>query len=232
MLIASYDTDGLDSIIKLIASENPNIVTLQETQSNAAHDQVREIAAALGYTYVHDITSESHIDEGYKLGHGILSRYPITDQVFGLFDNPNLKVTWEDGSIATSFDKGFTTCTLDTPGGALTVTTLHLIPFRRFDVDMGSGLAKKILGNVEDLVAGNYSPWLIQGDFNINSQLLENYLPKLFDQNTGELLIDRPTNPKGRSYDHIIFRGAKLIDYKIVSNVLTDHFPVIARFEI
>jgi endonuclease/exonuclease/phosphatase (EEP) superfamily protein YafD len=47
-----------------------------------------------------------------------------------------------------------------------------------------------------------------------------------------ELGIDKPTTPNGSYYDHIIFKGVKLIESHVLSNVLTDHYPVVATFEL
>lgn len=228
--LASYSENGLDEIIGLLKKENADIITLQETQSNQTQDQVKVIADALGFNYVHDSTSSSHIEDGFKLGHAVITRYQIIDRKFGLFVNPNIEIEWEDGSAAKSFDKGYTTCTLDIDGHGLKVTTLHLVPFRRFEIDIHSDTAKTILRNVEDTIAEDYSSWLIQGDFNVDSEQLKGYLPKLFDKNTGEILLKLPTTPKGRKYDHIIFRDLELVSFNIESSVLTDHFPVIANF--
>lgn len=233
--LASYNTDGLDNVIALLKAENADIVTLQETQLNAAYDQVKIMAEQLGYNYVHNPTSDSHIDKGCKLGQAILTRHKITGHIHGLFTNPNVEVKWEDGSIIASHDKGYTTCALSIHGKSITVTTLHLVPFRRFKIDVHTKTGKYILADVENTITStnsNHAPWIIQGDFNIDSELLKNYLPKLFDQNTAELPVPSPTTPKGHKYDHIICRGGVILKQEIRSEVLTDHFPVIAQIEI
>lgn len=231
-LLASYSEDGLKEITDFLKNENADIITLQETQSNHTKDQVKEIADTLGYYYLHDSTSDSHIDSGFKLGHGIITRYKISNHKFGFFNNPSLEVKWEDGSTAKSFDKGYTTCALDIAGQKLMLTTLHLIPFRRFGLDLESKTAKNILSNVDDTLANDYSPWLIQGDFNIDNAQLKEYLPQLFENNMAEILLGQPTTPKGRKYDHIAFRDLSLLNFKVDSSVHTDHHPVIANFEI
>jgi exonuclease III len=232
-LLASYSVEGIDQIIDWLRKESPDIITLQETQKNDSNDQVATLAQKLGYEYFyHDSTSKSHIDTDYNLGHAILSRYPLSDHTMGFFDNPNLKIAWEDGSIAQSFDKGYSTCRASIDGTDISLTTLHLVPFKRFGVEMGTEAAATILDNVAESLSAPTDKWIIQGDFNIDSSLLASYLPKLFDQGLSEIDITEPTTPKGRRYDHILFRHVGLLNSRTDSNVLTDHFPVIAEFEV
>src|ERR1700727_320265 len=109
--IASYAENGLDAIAGLLKSEGPDVIALQETQRKEGYDQAELIASSLGYEhYFHDSTSESHIDADCRLGHCVISKYPISQHRFGLFENPDAQVTWEDGGTATTHDKGFSSC--------------------------------------------------------------------------------------------------------------------------
>jgi exonuclease III len=91
--ISSHAEDGLDAIVGLLKSEEPDVISLQETQRKEGYDQVELIAGSLGYEhYFHDSTSESHIDTDCRLGHCVISRYPIAQHRFGLFENPNAQV--------------------------------------------------------------------------------------------------------------------------------------------
>lgn len=232
--IASYTEDGLSSIIDLLKEEKPDIITLQETEQKDGYDQVQVIAQALDYKYYfHDSTSDSHIDTDCKLGHAVISKYPISQHHFGLFKNPKIQVAWEDGSVATSFDKGFSSCKVTIGETDVWVTTLHLIPFRRFEIDMASEQAQEILRNVADTLSVNGKNALIQGDFNINDSKLQSYLPSLFSkENLEEIVIDEPTTPKGRSYDHALYRGLVFESKTVSSSVKTDHYPVICTFTV
>jgi len=59
-------------------------------QRKEGYDQVELTASALGYGhYFHDSMSESHIDTNCRLGQCVISRYPISQHRFGLFENPN-----------------------------------------------------------------------------------------------------------------------------------------------
>ena len=231
-LIASYCRDGLAEIANVIRESDADIVALQEVQQVDSKSQIETIAALTGYEhYFYDVTSDSHIDDGHQLGHGILSRYPITNHTFGLFNNPKIRIEWEDGSIATSFDKGFSSCEVDIDGHKVCVTSLHLIPFRRFDISLDSKLAKEILDDVSSKLSISTDTAIIMGDFNINDSHLATYLPTLFAKySLEEVDIDEPTTPKGRSYDHVLFRGLEYQLKQVDSRVLTDHYPVVCDF--
>lgn len=231
-LIASYGRDGIADIASIIKESGANIVALQEVQQGDAQSQVEQLASLAEYKYFfYDVTSDSHIEEGHKLGHGILSKYPISNHHIELFNNPKVRIEWEDGSIATSFDKGFSSCDVDVNGIKISVTTLHLIPFRRFDISLDSKLATEILTDVSNKLGTNSDIRLIMGDFNIDDSHLVSYFSELFrEQELGEVEIDVPTTPKGRRYDHVMFKGIRYKSKQINSSVLTDHYPVVCTF--
>ena len=72
----------------------------------------------------------------------MISKYPISQHRFGLFENPNAQVTWEDGSTATTHDKGFSSCAVSIGDTQIEVITLHLIPFRMFKIELESRTAE------------------------------------------------------------------------------------------
>lgn len=233
-LMASYQRDGIEEIADKIKNINADIVALQEVERKDGYDQAEIIAKRAGYDYYfHDSTSDSHIDTDCKLGHAILSKYPISNHKFGLFENPNITITWEDGSKATSFDKGFSTCTITINDTDLLVATLHLIPFSRFAIELDSDQAQQILSNVSSSLKFDTNNLLIMGDFNINDSRLRAHLPTWFeDYRLSEVIIDNPTTPKGRHYDHVLFCNLSLQSKQIDSTVLTDHYPVLCEFTV
>jgi endonuclease/exonuclease/phosphatase family metal-dependent hydrolase len=234
LLIASYTEDGLDAIAGLLESEEPDVIALQETQRKEGYDQAELIAGTLGYEhYFHDSTSESHIDTDCRLGHCVISRYPISLHRFGLFGNPNVRVAWEDGGAATTHDKGFSSCVVSIGDTKVEVTTLHLIPFRMFRIDLESRTAQGILQDVAGKLMPTCDKALIQGDFNIDRPGVQPYLRQLFARaGLAEVAIDEPTTPGGRRNDHILYRGLTLKSKRIVPGVRTDHYPVIATFQV
>lgn len=232
--IALPAEDGLDAIAGLLKREEPDVIALQEAQRKDGYDQAELIAGSLGYEhYFHDSTSESHIDTDCRLGHCVISRYPISQHRFGLFENPNAQVTRADGSTATTHDKGFSSCVISIGDTQIEVTTLHLIPFRMFEIELESQTAQGMLQDVARKLAPARDRALIQGDFNIDRPGVRPYLRPLFaTAGLAEVAIDEPTTPGGRRIDHILYRGLALKSKRIVPGVRTDHCPVIATFEV
>ncbi len=232
--MASYAEDGLDAIAGLLKSEEPDVIALQETHWKEGYDQAELIAGSLGYEhYFHDSTSESHIDTDCRIGHCVISKYPISQHRFGLFGNPNAQVSWEDASTATTHDKGFSSCVVSIGDTQIEVATLHLIPFRMFKIGLESRTAQGILQDVAGQLVPTRDRALIQGDFNIDRPGVRPYLRQLFARaGLAEVAIDEPTTPGGRRYDHILYRGLALKSMRVGPGVRTDHYPVIATFEV
>lgn len=46
--VTTYSEDGLDAIARLLESEEPDVIALQETQRKEGYDQVEFIAGSLG----------------------------------------------------------------------------------------------------------------------------------------------------------------------------------------
>jgi endonuclease/exonuclease/phosphatase family metal-dependent hydrolase len=229
-LLASYSKDGLAEVIELLKINKPDIITLQEIHADSNSNQAENIADALGLQYVvSDFYADSHIEAGQRLGQAILSRYPITNHDLELFLNPHYEAIWEDGSKALSHDKGVTSCIVDIDGIKLDVKTLHLIPFRRFNVDPQSKEAELVLEDIVNKLRSDSPNQLIQGDFNLDFSSLKGILPTLM-QNMDEVVQNLPTNPKGRKLDHVVFRGLSLESSSSIDSVLTDHYPVITKF--
>ncbi len=234
-LMSSYSVDGIDVIAGQIAATNPDIVAIQEAHGNDSDNQIAQIAKELGYEhFFYDAITDSHIDPTYKLGNGLISRFPISNLHTGRFLNPELSFELE-GREAFTHDKGYGSCMVKIGGTAIYTTTLHLIPFRSVGLEFDSETAQQILASVsaevKDEEENEYR--LIQGDFNISSDSVRPYLDDLFSAGKlDEVVLDQPTTPKERMYDHVLYRGLKLGGFTINSDVLTDHYPVICDFEV
>ncbi|HEV2403018.1 MAG TPA: endonuclease/exonuclease/phosphatase family protein [Candidatus Saccharimonadales bacterium] len=230
-LLNSYTVDGLHSIIDFLRAQDPDIITLQETHATEGYCQPQIIADALGYSgWVNDEWAESHVEAGQRLGQGIISRYPIKKHSFELFTNPHFQALWENGTIATSHDKGRSRCSVLLEGKTkLMVQTLHTVPFRRFNIDIASEPAKHVLVDMaERLITTQVG--IIQSDFNIDTNSLRPLFPSLFSAGFKEVEQPEPTTPKGHRYDHILYLGVELISSQMFTDVLTDHYPLVNHF--
>jgi len=227
----SYKRDGIEYIIDTLKTLSPNIITLQETHASENEVQAQIIAEALGLPfYINDDYDDSHVEKGQRLGQAIISSFPISKHSFELFLNPKYRLERPDGSVWISHDKGVSRCVVDV-GVPITVETLHMIPFRRFGVDVHT-TGTDVLKDVATKLLTDAPHVLIQGDFNTHGEPLSNFLPSLFQNNLEEIYTGAITTPKGRDYDRIIVRGLKHISTRVIDSVLTDHYPVYSEFEI
>jgi endonuclease/exonuclease/phosphatase family metal-dependent hydrolase len=232
-LMSSYNVDAIEEIASQVKAHNPDIVTIQEAHGDDNDNQVAQIARKLGYThYFYDPISDSHIDSTYKLGNGLISRFPISDIKKGRFLNPKIHFELE-GRKAFTHDKGYGSCNIKIEAKIVYATTLHLIPFRSVGLEFDTAAAQNILKSIEGELSGDHKYELIQGDFNIHSPVVRSYLPSLFDNNLlDEVELNEPTTPKGRMYDHVLYKGFRLKTSVVDSSVKTDHYPVICNFEV
>jgi len=229
-----YDVDDVAHIVELLKKHNPDIITLQETHADNKIVQAEIIAKEIGLPYsTNDVYDKSHIEEGQGLGQAIISRFPISEHNFKLFFNPHFEVAGPDGSKWISHDKGVSKCLFEIGMNTkVQIATLHLIPFRKFEIDPLEEKFRNLRDNIAELSSPSSNTFLLQGDFNFDDSSLKSFLPALFEKGVSEVLLDDPTTPKGRKYDHVVYGGLKHIRSEVLSDVLTDHFPVLSEFEI
>lgn len=229
-----YDIDGINHIKNTLKKYNPDIVTLQETHADKKIIQAKIIAKSIGLTYVtNDVYDKSHIEEGQSLGQAIILRFPISQHYFKLFFNPHFETPGPNGGVWISHDKGVSKCLVSLEKKKfLQIATLHLIPFRIFGVNPLEEKFENLRKNIANLASPSGYTFLLQGDFNFDDSSLVKFLPDLLSKNISEVLLDKPTTPKGRNYDHVLFRGLMHVRSKVIADVLTDHFPVYSEFKI
>lgn len=229
-----YANDGLDSIVALLQKIQPDIVTLQETHADDNFVQAQAIADRAGLSFfINDVYDKSHIEAGQGLGQAILSRFPMRDHSFALFPNPHFQITRPDGAVWISHDKGVSRSLADLGNGrALELATTHFIPFRKFGLDALSEEHRSLRESIAGLLKPSVENFLLQGDFNYHDPSLEKFLAGLFEGGMLEVPQTSATTPSGRKYDHVVYRGLKLVSYETITDVLTDHFPIVTTFEI
>ena len=47
-----------------------------------------------------------------------------------------------------------------------------------------------------------------------------------------EVIQEDPTTPKGKRLDHLLYTGIENLTSRVSRNVRTDHYPIIAEFQI
>ena len=230
----NYKYEGIDYIVDKLKSYNPDIITLQETHANNKFVQAEFLSKKLNLPYFfNDIYDHSHIESAQELGQAIISRFPLNNHSFEFFINPKLKITRLNGEEWTTHNKGISTCVVKINNNfKLYIQTLHLVPFSSFGTKPLSRKLKGIRTSISDKVLKNKSPFILQGDFNYNNDSIKKFLPGIFTQKMKEVRLSNPTTPKGRKYDHVIYRGLRVSSFKIDDNILTDHYLLYAELEI
>lgn len=233
--IGPYDHDGLTHLLTIIKKFNPDLITLQETHTHdrEGYSQAKLLAEALNLPYwINDVYDQSHLDPKQGLGQAIISRWPITNHTFTLFFNPQAKTVRPNGEIWTSHNKGITLATITHPIKPLQIGTLHLIPFRKFNLDPLGELCQNLRQDIIKKIKPNQLPFLLQGDFNYNQSTLKDFLPQLNQNTLAEIILTQPTTPKNRWYDHLIYQDLHHLNSTVITEVLTDHYPIFSEFEI
>jgi endonuclease/exonuclease/phosphatase family metal-dependent hydrolase len=229
----SYTKDGFDYVIAAIKELDPDIITLQETHAKGNSIQAAKIAKTLGYqTYVNDIYADSHIEKGQKLGQAIISKFPSKKHSFSLFNIPKFETIGPNGEKWIAHNKGLSQCDLSINEKTIQVKTLHMVPFRKFGLDPLSINLQKIRQDISQKAELSLKYGILQGDFNYNESSLKNFLPDLFKDDITEVEQSVATTPRGRKYDHIVYKNLTLIASQVITNALTDHFPIFSEFEI
>lgn len=230
----SYIEEGVEYIYDFIKLYNPDIITFEETHESVGYNQAQIIAERAGYEYfVNDVYDKSHLENGQGLGQAILSKFPIRNHSFNFFLNPKFQQLGPDGTIWTSHHKGVTKCDIEIESGKMIeVGVTHFIPFRFFGVDILEEKNAELVKSMSDLITTTKDKYILQGDLNINSKSIKNYLPKVFESGMEEVELENVTTPKQRFYDHVLYKGVNVINQQIFPDILTDHYPVITEFEI
>ncbi len=230
---SSYSVDGIQHIISKLIELAPDVVTFQESHANSKSIQAQVIAEAAGYAYwINDEYDDSHVEKGQRLCQSVLSKCPIEAHTFNLFKNPNFTTITEEGETWTSHDKGYTKVEIQFPEHRLGVGTLHLVPFSMFKKPYSDEMVLEILQDVSDKVMDTMSiPFLLQGDFNLNSVSIAPYFPNMF-RSLQEIPMEDSTTPKGRKYDHVVYAGLQVLQSKVHDEVLTDHYLICSEFEL
>lgn len=179
-----------------------------------------------------DIYDDSHIEEGQSLGQAVISRFPLRNHQFAFFKNPQLKRTAKNGELWTSHNKGVTRCVADLGDKKLEILTMHSTPYRKFEIDPMGEETEELRLDIARKSLPSLPNCLLQGDLNFDQESLQEFLPSLFANGMQEYLQTEATTPKGRHYDHVMYKGLELKSVRVIDDVLADHYPLVCEFEL
>lgn len=208
-----------------------DVLALQELCSDHDGAQIKRVSFGHG---VHLIFGREDLDRDgeCKKGQAILSRHPILDS--GLIELPKIRsvgrsTLWADIQLP---GQG--------PDDALRVYNVHL------DNRGESFFAADGRWTQAQAVLAHYASWhqehpgapvVITGDFNSLGNLFdpwreERTITELRGRLKSALPGDESTHILSYALDWIFYDGLTLVDSKVVSLLLSDHYPVVAHFRL
>ncbi len=213
---------------ELMASENPDIIFLQEYYANTLID-----FSAYPYQFIH------YKNEKHKLGHAIFSKYPLLER--GAFD---FEDTYNNSLYAN----------VNVNGDTLRLYNIHLqsmgiLPSVKFLQQRGTEKIKARLSQsfvkqeqqvatiLKDKAASNY-PVIISGDFNNTVfsyvyRQLKGGMEDAFQERGNGLGTTYFFNGYPMRIDYtLVSPPLKVIDFKTAGETFSDHFPIISTLEI
>ena len=224
---------SLDGQADLLREMNADIVALQECDVMVARsgfvDQVARLAALALYPY-HAFGSNVDL-EGGKYGCAILSRFSlegVTNTPVPPSDMRAARVHI-DGRTHRHEQRGVLEATIALPDGPVTIFVTHASLWSEERV-LGS---KLILSRLTDI----FTPAVVAGDFNVGDQdapEIAMLRAAMFDAHveTGSSGDTYPSSAPRWRIDYVLARGMRAIDASVVPTQTSDHFALLAKFEL
>ena len=198
-----FNEENLDYFVEEIKKINPDIICLQETHTSENTNQPKEIAKKLGYNYFRTKkVSDSHLKINQKLSLAIISKFPITDSKIHKLPNPNMEFIWRNKKVM-SHDKIIFETRIKYNDKIIKVFSGQMSPFRKFGRDFLEDDFSNIRNKIEKIILKEKMPTIFCADMNFNGDI-KKLLPNVFEKKFQAVLNNKPTTPKGRTYDKII----------------------------
>lgn len=214
------EATDIDTIIGVIAKQNPDIVALQEvdmytTRSGSNVHQAKVIADRLGMFY---FFAPAINYQGGKYGVAILSKYPMSENT--LLELPRPDVTGEKRVIARS--------KITLPGGAA-------IRFGCTHFDLKTDNKKAQVDKVNELASAETLPFIIAGDLNATEgSAVINTLDNTFTRTCHGCTPTSPARNPNNTIDYIAYydpgKTLTVLSHKTVNETYaSDHRPIVAE---
>jgi len=220
---SDFNEENLDYFVEEIKKINPDIICLQETHTSENTNQPKEIAKKLGYKHFRTKkVSDSHLKIDEKLSLAIISKLPIVSSNFFKLPNPNMEFIWRNKKVM-SHNKGILETKIKYNNKVIRIFSGHMVPFRKFGRDFLEDDFSNIRNKIEKIILKEKIPTIFCADMNFNGDI-KKLLPNVFEKKFQSVLNNKPTTPKGRSYDKIILsKEWEKINSKIVVGK-ADHY--------
>lgn len=232
-------TAGYNEAGKVIRASGVDIVGLQEViivSDGGRHVGLNKLASDSGLPYlVSVVTSESHVSVGCYMGIAVLSRFPIRDSIFVMFQNPMIAIEKEVNGERVrwkSHDKGFLKCRIDFGGRFIWFVSGHFFPFHEFGkdaVDFRDVYTPFVKGLEEARSEGGV---IVAADLNIDGFVNLTRVLEGIGQSFRPAGEELPTRMSGRCDDYILYEGALRVMEYSVTPTWSDHHYVQATFDV
>jgi vancomycin resistance protein VanJ len=202
------DNDDVERTVELLLAEAPDVVALEEITS----ENLPRYLAALEPTFEH------HTTQGTV---GIWSRHPISERT---------RVDIRPTGIGASWDRCLR-AVVRTPKGDVTVYVAHLPSVRLGPRGLAASSRNRSAELLAEAIAADPAPAvLLAGD--LNGNLRDPGLAPVTEQVSREEHGFRLTFPSALpvvQLDHVLARGAEVVDLEVLPRSGSDHRPVVAR---
>lgn len=224
----------LPGVISLLKKENADIVALQEVKSNG-ENQGKIIAKELGINFYdfRVFTTDRH-DPSFSLGNSLLSKseFVSTESIF-LSDISDYQKDWE------TEPRGLVKAEINPGGDNLTVSNVHLAYSKDFAPSgMRTKQVKNLMNSVDpirSILIGDFNSLPDSPEIKFIQTKFENSDPNL-NKKTWRVRDkedpDRKLKPKHRIDYVFVSPDIKVIDFRVLGDYSSDHFPITATLEV
>lgn len=211
----------IDTIIGVIAKQNPDIVALQEvdmytTRSGSNVHQAKVIAERLGMYY---FFAPAINYQGGKYGVAILSKFPISEN--NLLELPRPDTSGEKRVLATS--------KIILPSGTV-------FRFGCTHLDLKTVNRQEQINKINEIALAENLPFIVAGDFNaVEGSVVINRLDQVFTRTCTNCPKTSPARNPQNAIDYIAYRDTQskfsVTSHKAVNETYaSDHRPIVADF--
>ncbi len=231
---ASYSGDNPAYFAEIIKSYDPDVVAFQELHKNDERNQIAEIAklSHLSHLVYDEYEKESFLDPAFEMGQGIASKHELLNHQNIVVKYSKLTDTDEAGTVYYSRNLGVTITEVALADSSLILATTHLPSFGTYGTTEDSEDVGSLRESLDSFLSSLGEKWIFIGDLNVKSKSLQDFLPNTLNQDGVSEILHDSTVPKGFVLDHVLYRNAEVIDAKVDSTVLADHYLLITDFEI
>ncbi|MFA5417992.1 MAG: endonuclease/exonuclease/phosphatase family protein [Bacteroidales bacterium] len=213
------EATDIDTIIGVIAKQNPDIVALQEvdvytTRSGSNVHQAKVIADRLGMNY---FFAPAINYQGGKYGVAILSKFPMSEN--NLLELPRPDVNGEKRVLARS---------------KITLSDGTFIRFGCTHFDLKTDNKRAQVAKVNELALSESLPFIIAGDLNATEgSIVINTLDDVFTRSCTGCSPTSPARNPQNTIDYIAYRHPEnnfsIVSHKTVNETFaSDHRPIVA----